>query len=191
MTQNKPSDTSAMNDATTTITAGFLADRHRLLSFIQGLLRDPQAAEDIFQEVWLKLAAAVEKGAVIENPPAWCRTVAKNLILMHWRSQKNSRVVVDSTLLEFVDFVECAYAENESVNETGPERQRALQDCLSTLPEKSRRLVELKYDKELSLKAIAATVQQSTDSVIKALLRLRQGLATCVEKKLKLQELGL
>ena len=180
-----------MNDAVTTITARFLADRHRLLSFIQGLLRDPQAAEDIFQEVWLKLAAAVENGAVIENPPAWCRTVAKNLILMHWRSQKNSRVVVDSTLLEFVDFVECAYAENELVNETGPERQRALRDCLSMLPEKSRRLVELKYDKELSLKAIAATVQQTTDSVIKALVRLRQGLATCVEKKLKLQELDL
>ncbi len=72
-----------MNERTQHITAQFLADRHRLMAFIHGLLRDPQTAEDVFQEVWLKLSAELEKGTLIENPPAWCRTVARNLILMH------------------------------------------------------------------------------------------------------------
>lgn len=179
-----------MNDARQ-ITAQFLADRHRLMSFIHGLLRDPQTAEDIFQEVWSKLAAELENGGDIENPPAWCRTVARNLILMHWRTQKNSKVVVDSMLVEFVEFVDQAYAENDAVNDVGPERQRALSECLSALPEKSRRLLTLKYEQGLSLNAIAAAVAQSTDSVIKALLRLRHALGVCVEKKLKLQQLGL
>lgn len=173
------------------ITAQFLADRHRLMAFIHGLLRDPQTSEDVFQEVWLKLSAELEKGVAIQNPPAWCRTVARNLILMHWRSQKGAKVIVDSTLIEFLDGVEQAFAENEAVNETGPERRRALGDCLRALPEKSRHLIALKYEQELPLKDIATKVGQSCDSVIKALVRLRQALATCVEKKLKLQELGL
>ena len=180
-----------MNATAKEITSQFLADRHRLMAFIHGLLRDSHTAEDIFQEVWLKLTAELDKGTVIEKPPAWCRTVARNLILMHWRSQKNSKVVVDSALIEFVEFVDQAFAENESVNDVGPERQQALAECVGALPEKSRELLTLKYERDLSLKAIAGTVRQSTDSVIKALLRLRQALAVCVEKKLKLQELGL
>jgi RNA polymerase sigma-70 factor (ECF subfamily) len=180
-----------MNERTQHITAQFLADRHRLMAFIHGLLRDPQTAEDVFQEVWLKLSAELEKGTLIENPPAWCRTVARNLILMHWRSRKTSRVIVDSTLTEFLDFVEQAFAENETVDETGPERRRALAGCLRALPEKSRRLITLKYEQELPLKEIAGAVGQSTDAVIKTLVRLRQALAACVEKRLKLQELGL
>ena len=58
-------------------------------------------------------------------------------------------------------------------------------------PEKSKRLLALKYDQRRSLSDIAAHVQQSTDAVIKALLRLRHALSVCVEKRLKLQELGL
>jgi RNA polymerase sigma-70 factor (ECF subfamily) len=173
------------------IAAQFLADRHRLMAFICGLLRDAQASEDVFQEVWLKLSGELEKGVVIQNPPAWCRKVARNLILMHWRSQKGAKVIVDSTLIEFLDSVEQAFTENEAVNETGPERRRALGECLSALPEKSRHLIALKYEQELPLKDIATKVGQSCDSVIKALVRLRHALVTCVEKKLKLQELGL
>jgi RNA polymerase sigma-70 factor, ECF subfamily len=180
-----------MSERTQQITTQFLADRHRLMAFIHGLLRDPQTAEDVFQEVWLKLSTELEKGTDIQNPPAWCRTVARHLILMHWRSQKNSKVVVDSPLIDFLDFVEQAFSEHATVNETGPERRAALAECLRALPEKSRQLIALKYEQALSLKDIAAAVGQSADAVIKALVRLRQALATCVEKKLKLQELGL
>jgi RNA polymerase sigma-70 factor (ECF subfamily) len=180
-----------MSEHTQRITAQFLADRHRLMAFIHGLLRDAQTAEDVFQEVWLKLSAELEKGTEIQNPPAWCRTVARNLVLMHWRSQKNSKVVVDSSLIEFLDFVEQAFAENECVDDTGPERRGALAECMRALPEKSRQLLVLKYEQALSLKDIARAVGQSTDAVIKALVRLRQALAACVEKKLKLREMGL
>ena len=105
------------------ITAWFLADRHRLMAFIFGLLREAQTSEDVFQEVWLKLHAELEKGAVIQNPPAWCRTVARNLILMHWRTKQNSKVRVDSTLVEFLDCVEQAFAEDDAADDSGQDRR--------------------------------------------------------------------
>ncbi len=173
------------------ITAWFLADRHRLMAFIFGLLREAQTSEDVFQEVWLKLHAELEKGAVIQNPPASCRTVARNLILLSWRTKQHSKVRVDSTLVEFLDCVEQAFAEDDAADDSGQDRRQALGECLRALPEKSRQILVLKYEQGLPLKDIAAKAGQSCDAVIKALVRLRQALAVCVEKKLKLGELGL
>jgi RNA polymerase sigma-70 factor (ECF subfamily) len=180
-----------MSEHLTQVTADFLANRQNLLAFINGLMRDPRTAEDIFQEVWLRLVGTLEKGVVIENPSRWCRTVAKNMIFQHWRDQRSSKVVADSTLKEFLDFVDQAYEENEPIQSLHAERQQALVQCLQALPGKSRRLVALKYEQSLALKDIATEVGQSPAAVIKALLRLRHALAACVEKRVHLQEMGL
>lgn len=173
------------------VTTEFLANRQQLMAFIYGLVRDPHVAEDIYQEVWLKLAEAMEKGVIIEHAGKWCRKVAKRLILHHWRNQRNAKVIADSTLLEFVNFVELAFDENAEREDPRSDRRHALNQCVEALPEKSKQLLTLKYAESFSIRAIATHLRQSTAAVIKALLRLRQALAVCVEKKLKLQELGL
>ena len=170
-------------------TTEFLANRRQLMSFIYGLVRHPQIAEDIFQETWVKLANSMQHGTVIEQPAKWCRKVAKNLVLEYWRRQSTSKVVVDSALVEFVDYVEMAFEEN--LDDRATERQQALNSCVEALPAKSRRLLTLKYDECCSMDKIAAAVEQSTAAVTKALLRLRHALAICVQKKVKLSELGL
>jgi len=178
-----------MDKRTTEITTEFLANRRELMSFIYGLVRDLQRAEDIFQETWLKLANALQEKTVVEHQAKWCRKVAKNLVLQHWRQQRNAKVIADSSLLEFLDFVELAYDEN-AIDQT-TDRQQALNDCVAVLPPRSKRLLALKYEENHSLEQIAKTVDQSTAAVVKALLRLRQALSICVQKKLKLAELGL
>lgn len=178
-----------MDERMMQITTEFLANRQQLMSFIYGLVRQTQIAEDIFQETWLKLANSLQQGTAIERPAAWCRKVAKNLVLEYWRKQANSKVVVDSALIEFIDYVEMAF--EESADDRMAERQQALNACVEALPEKSKRLLALKYDECYSMEKIAEAVEQSTAAVSKALLRLRQALAVCVQKKLKLSELGL
>src|SRR5437773_4911043 len=133
-----------MDERTMQVTTEFLANRQQLLSFIYGLVRQPQIAEDIFQETWLKLANSMQQGTVIERPAPWCRKVAKNLVLEHWRRQANSKVVVDSALVEFVDYVELAF--NENPEDKTSERQQALNSCVEALPAKSKQLLALKYE---------------------------------------------
>jgi RNA polymerase sigma-70 factor (ECF subfamily) len=180
-----------VSEALKQVTTEFLASRQQLMAFIYGLVRDPQVAEDVYQEVWLKLANALEKETAIENQGKWCRKVAKNLIVQQWREQRDAKVVADSTLLEFIDYVELAFEESDSREDRWSERQHALNECVQALPEKSRHLLMLKYDERFSIRNIAAHLQQSSAAVVKALVRLRQALSVCVEKKLKLQELGL
>lgn len=167
----------------------FIANRHILMSFIAGLVRDVHEAEDIFQEVWIRLAKASEQGVVIENQLKWCRGVAKNLILHYWRDHRTARVIADSELLAFLNYVELAYEENEISPRHWSNRQQALQDCVGALPEKSRGLLQLKYEEGYSIAEICERLGKSSAAVIKALLRLRAALAACVEKKLRLWEL--
>ena len=169
--------------------AEFIHDRHRLGAFVGGLLRDAHAAEDVIQEVWVRLAAEVEKGTRIENQPAWCRGVARNLILKHWRSQKTAKVVADSEVMEaFLAQVETAFAESDHDDEDEwQRRQQALDDCVAALPEKSRRMLSLRYEARKPVDEVARATGQTFDAVTKSLYRLRQALTDCVERKLTQQ----
>jgi RNA polymerase sigma factor (sigma-70 family) len=153
---------------------------------VGGLLRDAHAEEDVIQEVWVRLAAEVEKGTVIENQPAWCRGVARNLILKHWRTQQTAKVVADSEVMEaFLAQVETAFSEaDENADDEWQRRQQALDDCVAALPEKSRRMLSLRYEARKSVEEVARTTGQSFDAVTKSLYRLRQVLTACVERKL-------
>ena len=169
--------------------AEFIHDRHRLSAFVGGLLRDAHAAEDVIQEVWVRLASEVEKGTRIENQPAWCRGVARNLILKHWRSQKTAKVVADSEVMEaFMARVDQAFSEPDHEDEKEwQRRQQALDDCVAALPEKSRRMLSLRYEARKPVDEVARATGRTFDAVTKSLYRLRQALTDCVERKLTQQ----
>lgn len=175
----------AKSEAVQRAAAGFLRDRHRLGAFVHGLLRDPHAAEDVLQEVWLCLAAEVEKGTLLENQSAWCRGVARNLIRRIWHRRRSSKVVPDSALLEtLLDRVEQSFAEADAAPEEWTERQEALNECVASLPEASRRLLSLRYEERIPVAELAQTLNRTFEGVTKALYRLRKDLLHCVERKL-------
>jgi RNA polymerase sigma-70 factor (ECF subfamily) len=168
--------------------AEFMAGRHRLLAFVLGLVRDPHLAEDVFQEVWLKLAGELQRGTVIHDPGKWSRQTAKHIILRHWRDRRNAKVEANSDLLEFIEHLERAFEEEPAPSDDWLARRRALADCVRTLPERSRRLLHLRYDEGATVEAIAGRLGQSFDAVTKALYRLRRTLADCVERRLRREE---
>ena len=174
------------NEAIQHAAAEFIRDRHRLGAFVTGLLRDAHAAEDVIQEVWVRLAAEVGKGTRLDNQAAWCRGVARNLVRKHWERQRTAKVIADSSVLDlFLDRVEEAFAEADDP-EAGNwvARQQALEECIAKLPDRSRRLLSLRYETRASMEKVALKMGQSFHAATKALYRLRQGLLDCVEKKL-------
>jgi RNA polymerase sigma-70 factor (ECF subfamily) len=167
--------------------AEFIQDRHRLSAFVGGLVRDPHTVEDLIQEVWIRLAAEARKGTQLENQAAWCRGVARNLIRRHWEQQKSSKVVADSSVLEaFLERVELAFAESDTEPAVWAERQSALNECVAALPERSRRILELRYEARASMSAVASAMGQSFEGTTKTLYRVRRALLECVNKKLSL-----
>ncbi|MBN1673674.1 MAG: sigma-70 family RNA polymerase sigma factor [Kiritimatiellae bacterium] len=166
----------------------FLADRYVLTGFIHGLVRDPGAAEDIFQEVWIRLAEAVERGMTIENPRKWCRGVARNLILHYWRDKQTAKVAFDSRLVEAA---EQAFDEQDHARDFWEMRRQALVGCVEGLPNKSKRLLSLKYEAGLTSEAVGERLKKSAASIMMALSRVRRALAQCVERQLRTTQYGV
>lgn len=164
------------------LSSRFLAGRRELMAFVFGLVRNAQVAEDIFQEVWIRLAEASESGTDIREPEKWCRGVARNLILHHWREKRGAKVVADSRIIELA---EKAFDEREAAGRD-PSRKTVLAECVKSLPEKSRRVLKLKYDQSLPGIEVASELGSTYDAVMRTLSRIRQVLARCVEKKLAL-----
>jgi RNA polymerase sigma-70 factor (ECF subfamily) len=165
-----------------TLSERFIAERHALMGFIYSMVHDFAAAEDIFQEVWIRMQEAVERGEPIADPAKWCRGVAKNLILHYWRAKRTSKVWADSELLELVE-----QALDEQADDRTDYRQALLQ-CIDQLPDRSRQLLQMKYGEGLSFAAMAGQLKRTLESLKMALCRIRQRLQECVERKLRLAE---
>jgi len=174
-----------MADRIKTLSARFMAERHALMGFIYSMIRDLAGAEDILQEVWIRLAEAAERGEAIADAAKWCRGVAKNLILHYWREKRTAKVVADSELL---DLVEQALNEHPQAADN---RRQALMECIDRLPEKSKRLLQMKYEQGVSFAGMAERLERSMESLKMALCRVRQGLLECVKRKLRFAEPNL
>lgn len=159
----------------------FLAERHALLAFIYSLVGDAAAAEDVFQEVWLRLADAMRRKVPIAEPRGWFRGVARNLVLHRWRNAARTRVVVDSGL---VDLFEEAFAEYPEPASAFTERRQALATCLDGLPADARQVLDLTYGADWDAARVAERMHRSVAGVYKQLSRLRQALASCIERRL-------
>ena len=179
---------SAESHAIQQAAAEFIRDRHLLSAFVTGLLRDVHAAADVLQEVWVLLSAELEKGTRIQNQAAWCRGVARNLIRRHGEKRQMAKVVADSEALDaFMDRVEQCFAWADTQEHFATARLAALDECVASLPERSRRLLSLKYTQRAAMERIADETGQSFEAVQQALIRLRAALLECGRRRLSLE----
>jgi RNA polymerase sigma-70 factor (ECF subfamily) len=169
--------------------ARFIRDRHLLGAFVGGLIRDAHAAEDILQEIWVRLAAELQRGTWIENQTAWCRGVARNLVRQHWEKSRRFNTPAQIASLDaFLDRVSQCFEATDSKTLYSASRLAALDQCVASLPERSRQLLTLKYTQNSDLQAIAIQTGQSFEAVKKSLFRIRAALHDCVRQKLAREE---
>ncbi len=159
-----------------------LAGRDVLMGFILALVRDYDLAEELFQETAVAILAEAEKDTRPRDFMPWARTIARHRIADHFRRQAR-RSEVARTFDDMVDVVARAFDENEPGVETSHHRLKALRQCLQNLGHQARRIVDLRYQRRLALRDIAAEVGWKENSVKVALSKARRALADCVATK--------
>jgi RNA polymerase sigma-70 factor (ECF subfamily) len=161
----------------------FLRYQPVLRAFIYSLVRHAADADDLLQEVGVFV---LSRGAEAPTVPAefatWCRTVARHRIMHHWRSQRRVRGVPSERLAELVDQ---AYAEAAPGPDQVSTRQRALGECLGRVSEPMRHLLKLRYLDGLNSDEIGDRTRRSAASVRMALMRARDLLARCLDRRLR------
>jgi len=137
----------------------FHTDGRSLVRLARLFVDDRDAAEDIVQEAFLRLARHAGRIDDVDRAPAYLRSIVLNLARDH-----NRRGLVSlrhhSTIGREVDVV--ADAADRLVR--SEESQRVL-DAVRELPHRQRDCVTLRYFEELSIEGIAATLGVSANSV--------------------------
>jgi RNA polymerase sigma factor (sigma-70 family) len=167
-----------MSNDLSLISTRFLAGRDRLFAYALALVRSRAVAEDIFQDTYLALTRAVERGDVIADLPAWCRGTARNLALRHWQERERLERLPAKELLDGIDR---AFAEEQDDDEA---LLRALAACRGGLGAQALGLLDLKYAHDLPMRAIAERTRRSERAVITALAVIRRRLMDCISVRL-------
>ena len=147
-----------------------LYDRYvqRVFGFVSKRVGNRAAAEDITSAVFEQALASLPKFEWRGVPfAAWLIRIAANAVADHWR--RSAREVGE------------APAEMPDAGEMDATEQRAiLFQLVDRLPELQRRVIELRFGEEKSIREIATALQRSEGAVkqlqLRALENLRKGM---------------
>ncbi|MBP5365793.1 MAG: sigma-70 family RNA polymerase sigma factor [Bacteroidales bacterium] len=151
--------------------------RSRVMAYIRMNVSDSAAADDIFQESFIRVLTSLrakkydEKGKFV----SWVIRIAHNLIIDFYRSQKRVQLVHDSDV-EYNLWARIENDENAESIESEMIHRQMLEDIgkmITRLPECQRKVLEMRHYADMSFKEIA----EATDvSINTALGRMRYGI---------------
>lgn len=155
-------------------------EQSRLRAFIRSLGVRSEAVDDIAQDALVIAHAKLAEFDRNLDFGAWVRGIARKLVANARRKEIRRQVLLSEHLTDFLIETETAHP----LLAAGAERTTALRECLETLPEHQRAILNLRYFDELTPGAIGSRLDRTANDVRQILFRLRRGLLDCVEGKL-------
>ncbi|MBL7699350.1 MAG: sigma-70 family RNA polymerase sigma factor [Chitinophagaceae bacterium] len=151
-----------------------LRHKDKMYTSILFLVKDKYLAEDIFQDVLIKIIDTIRGGRYTEEGKflPWAMRIAHNLCVDHFRKVKRTPTIKtsdDRDIFEVINFTE------EGADEKMMKRQshEKVRQMLDLLPEDQREVIILRHYADLSFKEIASLTNCSINT---ALGRMRYGL---------------
>ena len=154
-------------------------ERH-IRSFVRSTGMDWNATEEISQSVALIMWKKWKQFEVGSDFMKWARSIARFEILKYRRGVSRDRLVFNEELIELLaNSSEAMEAELSSQDYI-----ESLQLCIDRLPEKSKKIIEVVYQSEKTIKQIAEEIGKSATSLYKTVDRIRKKLKFCIESRL-------
>jgi len=141
---------------------------------IHFVVRDEEIANDLFQDVWIKVVQILKTGRYVEEGKfgPWVMRIAHNAAIDHFRRNRKRRMVrptdefdIFDTLSNDAPSVEDRMVEDEILAE--------LRQLIPALPEEQQQVVQMRLEHNLSFKEIA---EETDVSINTALGRMRYAL---------------
>jgi RNA polymerase sigma-70 factor (ECF subfamily) len=158
---------------------------HRqLYAYLFAMLRSPHAAEDVTQDIFVKLHGNIGSYRFQSPFHHWLFRLARNQAIDHLRREKVRRVTsLDAEPIEGVPLKERVAAKGQDAagDALSAERAEAVRAAVKGLPPSFREVVVLREWEDLAYEEIAERLDLSVGTVKSRLFRAR-GL---LEKKLK------
>lgn len=147
--------------------------RQRLLAFIRGRVEDEATAEDLLQEVFLRIHARLGSLRDTDRLESWLYQIARNAIIDHYRARR-----------EHTELPETLPAETDpSEPDAAEELAGSLREMVEALPEPYRQALLLTEFEGLSQQALAdqlgISLSGAKSRVQRARQKIKDDLLTC------------
>ena len=149
----------------------YLEKRDVLLRYIAASCRDASLAEDIIQDLYVKLSA-LETEPVVDNPSGYLFRMANNIYLNRLRALKSGRTrdhAWQSTSFESVGADAIADEPSPESRISGRQQMQRLKAAIEALPERTQAIFRLHKLDGLTQAQVAARLEISISSVEKHL----------------------
>lgn len=149
-------------------TYSVLPTKDKLYRFALRIVGSTSEAEDIVQEVFMRVWEQRDSTKNIENIDAWCMRMVKNLSIDKMRAKSKQNVALDTTI-------------NAKDQQANPHQQaemgdtvRHIETFIQRLPEKQRMVIQMRDIEGMTYKEIAFVLDIPIDQVKVNLHRARK-----------------
>lgn len=156
-----------------------------VFGYLNALVRDRQAAEDLLQETALTALRLFSEYDPQRPFVAWILGIARFKALGYHRDSGRSRMVFDEQMMEH-------FTENWIELSSGDTKRReALETCLNKLASHSQKVVRMRYYDEMTADQIAKALGGNSGTIRVTLQRIRNELRQCIQRASRQTEGGL
>jgi RNA polymerase sigma factor (sigma-70 family) len=151
--------------------------RDKIYRFVLRMVKNEFDAEDIMQELAIKIWKYREKFSKLDNKEAWSMTVARNLAIDKIRNQNKRRHMDIEDAYDLSDSNKNPHeqlASNDTMN--------ILRDYMNKLPENQRSTLHLREIEGMTYNEIADICDMSLEQVKSNIFRARRALKEMLEK---------
>lgn len=156
-------------------------NQQKLYSYILFVVRDPELANDVFQDTFVKVITRLQEGKYTDSGKFefWLTRIAHNIIMDSYRQQRSEHIVEptednDLNNLRSEDLMDIN-RENEYVN---AQVMKDVRHMMEALPAPQREVVYMRYYQDLSFKEIAemtgVSINTSLGRMRYALINMRR-----------------
>lgn len=157
-----------------------------LSAYLLGLVKDPDLAEELTQEAFVRAYRALDTLRDNAAFAPWLRTIARNLAFAEL-ARRGREAPTEPDVIQGMEDVFARFDRDE-LGDSWADRVKAVRDCLGRLPETLRSVCQLHYMEDLPTRAVAERLSVSLAGVLKRLERARLAIRQCVERYLALED---
>ncbi len=158
-----------------------LVHRHKrkVYTSIIVLVKDPQLADDIFQDTFIKVIDKLHEGRYKDEGKflGWVLRIGHNLVIDHFRKEKHYPMLRDTdeyNVFDRIDLLENSAQDNMETKEM----EKQLQDLIDELPFEQKEVLILRHYCKMSFKDIGeitgVSINTSLGRMRYALIHLRE-----------------
>lgn len=154
-----------------------LSYRGQLLTLVYMQTRNMHDAEDIMQDLVVKLMKSEDRFEAAENVYRWAKVVARHAAIDLQRRKGRGAVVIDADVLDLLEIQLDTTGQSSLADDV-----ESLHRCMAELNPDARQLIDMRYREGLTGSQVAERLRRPVKSIYVSISRIYRKLAECIAR---------